>query len=495
MDNTQLIGLLAVAIAVALGAAWWWYISRKDEAAAPTYTKQAATTRAVAAEPPLLSVPSFVRAESLGEPEGQTAKALFNTHVEREELGGGRFRDTIHIKKIAHRRNGTLRRIRTDWEQGDANFPHVALDADTLCYVAADGMRRLCPTADPQRYFEIGAPFVYTGNKWNKIGMRQAKRDKKRVSWQSANADLNIIHGGHFIKLEIPLKGGWQPPTGRVAFPVGLNGLTRSGGNLLADGKVVMSMQAPNVYDAANPMDVRDVGVTFPLVGGQRYALLTLPDLTGMASPVIDPTFTDQPGADDGRDCHTTAGQPNTNYNGGNFLFYDKSRRCFAAFNLATIPAGATVTAATLTLTELAGYFGGTPTLNMWRVLDTNDWVEAEATWNIRKTGTAWAGSAGCSTANVDFDSTACIATPVAFTGSTGARDFVFNAAGIADVQLQLTTNQGFVFANVTGGVHYCQAAQSENATTGYRPKLVVEYTVPGGNPFIVRAPIPSWCH
>lgn len=46
---------------------------------------------------------------------------LFSTHVEREELGSGRFRSTLHIKKIAHRRNGVLRRIKAEWAQGDAN--------------------------------------------------------------------------------------------------------------------------------------------------------------------------------------------------------------------------------------------------------------------------------------------------------------------------------------------------------------------------------------
>lgn len=280
---------------------------------------------------------------------------LFSTHVEREELGSGRFRSTLHIKKIAHRRNGVLRRIKAEWAQGDANFPHVALDADTLCYTAGDGMRRLCPTGDPARYFEIGGPMLYLGGKWQKVALGQATRSANRISWQTANADLNILHGGHFIKLEIPLKNGWQPPTGRVAFPVGLNGLTRDGSDLLADGKVVMRMNAPNVYDAANPADIRDVGVTFPLVSGQRYALLTLPDLTGMASPVIDPTFTDGPGGDvtTSKDTNPRSNAPTYNY-GTSWDLAGYQGVGLIKFDLSSIDAAMDCSSATMSLYHYA---------------------------------------------------------------------------------------------------------------------------------------------
>jgi hypothetical protein len=419
---------------------------------------------------------------------------LFSTHEEREELGNGRIRSTLHIKKIAHRRNGTLRRIKSDWAQGDANFPHVALDADTLCYTAADGMRRLCPTGDPARYFEIGAPFLYTGGKWQKVNLGQATRTANKISWQTANADLNIIHGGHFVKLEIPLKNGWQPPTGRVAFPVGLNGLTRNGSNLLADGKAVMSMQAPNVYDAANPADVRDVGVTFPLVSGQRYALLTLPDLTGMSSPVIDPTFTDGYGGDVTTSCDTAieAGA-NVNVNDGisaSLLQMTNYFQPMFLFNISSIPAAATLSSATLTLYCNGGQSDNAYNVTIHRCL--TQWYEGNkdraaldagvdgSTYNFRNNNGAVVWGTGAGTpgglAGTDYVAAATATTAV------GTRNASYNWDGLADVSAWFggTTNRGFWMKGAAVG-QYKSYVSSDNATTGYRPKLVVEYTLPGG--------------
>lgn len=75
--------------------------------------------------------------------------------------------------------------------------------------------------------------------------------------------------------------------------------------------------------------------------------------------------------------------------------------RLLIAFDVSSlIPEGATISAATLFLycsTAVAGQ-----TFNAYRLLRT-DWVEAEATWNIYKTGANW-GTGGALNTSTDFD-------------------------------------------------------------------------------------------
>lgn len=50
---------------------------------------------------------------------------LLNAYAEIDELGGGQFRHTQHIRPIAYLQNGLYRRIVNDFVTGDANWPLV----------------------------------------------------------------------------------------------------------------------------------------------------------------------------------------------------------------------------------------------------------------------------------------------------------------------------------------------------------------------------------
>jgi hypothetical protein len=57
------------------------------------------------------------------------------------------------------------------------------------------------------------------------------------------------------------------------AFPVGLQGLTWSGKHLHKDGVPVMGLRAPQVYDAGNLDDVREIAWDLVDLGGQKSFL------------------------------------------------------------------------------------------------------------------------------------------------------------------------------------------------------------------------------
>lgn len=71
-------------------------------------------------------------------------------------------------------------------------------------------------------------------------------------------------------------------------------------------------------------------------------------------------------------------------------------------FDLSAIPANATVTAATLTITKRGT--GGTGLVNNIHRL-VRDWVESEATYNEAETGTNW-GTAGAANTTSDYNTT-----------------------------------------------------------------------------------------
>lgn len=193
-------------------------------------------------------------------------------------------------------------------------------------------------------------------------------------------------------------------------------------------------------------------------------------------------------------DMQMSSSWPNNNGGGhANFQFETGQRGCLK-FNLSSIPSGATCTSAKLYVYHsYATGDGPSITVNIYSIAAANaDWVAGtknialaaagESCWNARHADgsggvtTAWAGSAGCNTAGTDYESTAI--------GS-----FAFNGADAIGTEyaIDLTparvqgwfgavnTNYGVIWIPSANSGH---VAQSSNATTAYRPKLVVTYTV-----------------
>lgn len=413
------------------------------------------------------------------------------TCAERDDLGGGRIRHTQHLRPICYADasdGGRLKRIVSTWaDSGVTARPHMVSASKMMVSVGDDGMRRIHPTRELDRYMEIGAPMVKVAGVWRKVGFTGATRTANSITWHRPQADLTITHGGHFVKLDMELLGGYVPEQGLVAFPVGMKGLTRKGGQILADGETVCLVREPVVSDAANPEDVRPIDGKFVNLDGQPYYLMTLPSLTGMARPVIDPTLTLQPAAADGIDTYVDEGVANANYGTGTTLYLSNTTRRIGLmlFTLTALPAGATITAATLTLTTVTNY-AGDMTDTLYCILAANaSWTEAGAKWNYQVGTTRWAGDvgsnggadAGCSVSGTDYNGTAL--GTITQLDAVGANQPVDSSAlNVAMVQAWAGgANYGFVM--LAGSADH-RWQSSDVATAGYRPKLVVVYELPG---------------
>jgi len=362
--------------------------------------------------------------------------------------------------------------------------------------VADDGMRRIHPTREEDRYVEIGAPYVKVGGVWRKMGFRGGMRTANRLNWASRQANMSIVHAGHYVKLEIELKRGYVPEDGLVAFPVGLNGLKRSGANILSDGRPVMSLRAPTMYDAANELDTRAIDGKFVSLAGQPYYLMTLPDLTGMSRPVIDPTLALQPDAAAGKDDRLLgAGYANNNF--GLWPVLNQSAEpALLEFDVSSIDSASVCSQASLYLYHAVTGSAMAITETIYSIAVGNAaWIEGtkfntlagagEPCWNalaadgVGGVTTPWAGSAGMSTAGVDYE--------VPSIGSFGlnGRDAVgteyicaLNTSRVAGWFGTVNSNYGMRLVATSWHGNF---ASSDNATASYRPKLIIEYALPGG--------------
>lgn len=202
-------------------------------------------------------------------------------------------------------------------------------------------------------------------------------------------------------------------------------------------------------------------------------------------------TFTDGYGGDvnTAKDARLNGSQPTYNYGSATTLQFGTSHNpcVLIEFDLTDIPAGATCNSATLSLFNIETKTSNR-SLVFYMVASANaDWTEGSnsgsletggnATWNYKAqtaadAGTAWAGSAGLSTSETDYDAT-----------SLGTMTYTANDAIGTENTVSLDTSQ--IAAKFGGKLSiifwstntFPTVASSDNATTGYRPKLVVDYT------------------
>lgn len=413
--------------------------------------------------------------------------AFVTAYAELDSLGGERHRLTLHLAPIAYREKGVYLRSDPNWVAGDEQLPHVVTKSTLMASVAPGGTRRLHPTREQDRYLEIGAPYVKVGGVWTRPGFGAATRSANRLTWHNPNADLSVTMGGHFIKMDIELLGGYVPQDRQFAFPVGLNGLTRTGGTLYRDGVPVMVLRKPVLYDAAKPGgESLVIAHQFTNVGGQPYILFTLPaGVSGMVRPVVDPTFEAQPDDATGLDTWINSGNANANYGAemyistGNYIAYAGSvRRSLIKFDLSNVPTAAVVSSATLALNLFAADSDTACVVSVYR--QKRSWVEAEATWNVYSTGANWETAGG-------FGAADCEQTPLGSLNYAAAESVgtkTFSLAGASKAALDL--GYGWLIrSNVESrdGYSYRSSGHTTEAT---RPKLTVEYT--DSIPF-VRAP------
>ncbi len=420
---------------------------------------------------------------------------------------------TIGIAPRAVLLNGYYRPIISDWANGDAGYPDVVTIAPLAVRSASNGRYRIYPVpGDATRYLELARPYVKPAGSWQPLPLGSKTRTGNRLSWSGANVDLTVTHGGHFIDWQMPLKSGYIPPSRQLAVPVSLVGLTRQGANILADGKPVMRLRPPMVHDADNLMDVRPVKWDFGAIGGQTGVLLTLPDLAGMRRPVVDPTWSSQPGAAEGKDTYIAPFYPDRNYGAGIAIRFDTNpanlERALMAFNVSGapfVPAG--IQSVTVALYNLGAVAAATVTVQLYEIAVGNQaWPEGAqlgvtppvgedgCTWaSFNHNGlVAWAGSAGLSTAGTDYINTV-LGTVTDIPGNVaGWHTWGSSAALVSAVaawKTNTSNNNGLLFIGAgSGGEPFF--ATSDSLTAAWRPLLEVVYSLANG--IIGRGRVPA---
>ena len=145
------------------------------------------------------------------------------------------------------------------------------------------------------------------------------------------------------------------------------------------------------------------------------------------------------------------------------------TRRVITSFRLSPI-AGQEIVSASLRFRFSAGSASQSIDIH---ALDTDDWVESEATWNARKSGVDWDTPGG------DYDATVIDNQ----TNSTAPSDLVFDVTDhIAAVVDSGRASFLMKFNTESGANNTCQFYSAEQALASNHPYLEVEYnTVVGG--------------
>ena len=427
---------------------------------------------------------------------------------ETESLGNNQYQTAIGVKPIAFLQSTGYKRINPNWQEaGDGRF--VVDNAPFRVLTYSTGERRVYPIRDDfDRWIEIGRPHTKVVTLWQAMDHGALACKDNVLSGSRINTGLDIVHGGHFISWELelksrPLLGVWKPLDNLLTFPYELRGLDFKGDALYADGKPVMRMRSPIVSDLDGEEDVRPVKWSHQTIDGQRCLLYTLPDISGMKRPVVDPTLELQPDAAAGKDTLISQVGVRADYNYGvnaNAMQIGRAADTWIArslwfMSLSAIPSAATCSSATLTLTN-NGNAAQTAavTLKAYCILAANTgWVEGtkngdveagSCCWNDHtyQNVQEWAGSAGLSTPNTDYNSSELASHAIGDDVAGTTYDISLATAQVKNWFGSNDNNHG-VFqrapAETTNGV-YAEIAGSDNGTAAERPKLVVVYTLPG---------------
>lgn len=407
---------------------------------------------------------------------------LVSEYTELNEISGG-LRLTQYAKKIGYRENGSLLAMDQNWEDsGDGTRPHQVVRAPILVTTGNDGLRRIHLTRELDRYVEIGAPFIKTGGVWGKVNLGVPTRQGYRLTWSRPQAAMTVDFGGHFINLDIELKGGFVPEDSQIAFPVGLVGFTRTGTRLFRDGVLAAHLVPPVIIDLDNPEILLPTTNQFVNLSGQPYWLLTLPSLVGLSRPVIDPTVTLQPDAASGIDTWLANNVVNNNFGVSTVITVGldstgNKRIGLLKFDLSSVSIPANAFFGTAILTVNFSSVTGTQNIVFYRALvawdeGSGNNAAGDASWAERQSGVAW-GTAGARGSGTDRSASAT-GTIVNPTASVRTLDVSTDVAA----WLTGTANNGWVidYSDETGNSKVKNIDSSDNATAGNRPKLDITY-------------------
>ena len=196
-------------------------------------------------------------------------------------------------------------------------------------------------------------------------------------------------------------------------------------------------------------------------------------------------TYTLQPDGTAGIDNNIISDIPTTNRgtNTGIDIGYDTGGsgkgRGLIKFDFSSIPTNLNITSSIMTITPVIDYSSNSRTLSVYRSLRA--WTESGSTWNKYDGTNNW-GTAGADNTTTDREATAIGTVSVGASPTIGAGiDIPLNAAAIQEMVRGTFANNGFVLRVNTESDDGIVYASSDNATPSYRPKLVIEGTLPGG--------------
>ena len=168
-------------------------------------------------------------------------------------------------------------------------------------------------------------------------------------------------------------------------------------------------------------------------------------------------------------DSYIKLKDPDDNFGSDVEMFVDREttdlHRALVQFDLSSIPAGATITSATLTIEAIG--VGGDMSVGAYQLLES--WSESTVTWNERSTGVNW------STAGSNFNSTAEDLLDVT-SDDDGPHDFDLTSL-VQDWVDGSASNYGVMVGSPDGGGNRQIEYMTRENTTA--PVLVVTYTVP----------------
>jgi len=402
------------------------------------------------------------------------------------DLGGNKRRAVIGIADL-HYKDGS-----GNWQDIDENFVGdrggFVAKADKLRHairVADNGKRRWYPRRNVfHEYIEFERPEYRTQGEWNPILLSNPAVNGNKVRWTHPDFIMQARVHPNRVKFNLRLRN--SNASHPIRWKVFLNGLRIEGDDdndwsLVSEAEniPVGSINRPFIFRDGNGELEEYRPVQFRRSDG--YVYMT-PNLTGLAYPIdIDPTFTTQPGSE-GED--TQCGQPgwseeNTYGSASLLIIYGATIgwNMFIRWDLSSIPTGSVVTAATMTLYKTnTQSWRNNSDLICYEISDANgDWIENRVcyVYKNKNTSTNWAGSLGCSTPNIDYN-----------TPSMGTFEFERYVAGPKDAALDTSVVAGWCGQSTNNGM-ICRTADdavldissSDHGTASWRPKLVVEYT------------------
>lgn len=146
------------------------------------------------------------------------------------------------------------------------------------------------------------------------------------------------------------------------------------------------------------------------------------------------------------------------------------ARAIIIKFDLSSL-AGKTINSAILTLTTQTAIATAANILAYQILAANTDMVFAEMTWNIKKTGSAWAGAAGCSLADTDYNSVSMGL--AAYPASQDNTKMNINL-DVTQFETMIANNYGIILlASVVATYAF---HSQEAATESYRPILTVKH-------------------